>query len=128
MYYLPYFFATVKGMLPLQVELMSCAYPLRASLTTIFSGAAISKFGVYEPFMWAGSLIFVASSAMFLTLRQDSSIVMLIGSQVLNGIGFGAATEIPFMAVQVVLSKEDIATGSMSQLTLLMIRVLMLRF
>jgi hypothetical protein len=29
---------------------------------------------------------------------------------------------------RVVLSKEDIATGSMSQLTLLMIRELMLRF
>jgi MFS family permease len=121
MYYLPYLFEAVKAMLPQQAGLMSCTYLLSGSLTTIISGAAISKFGIYTPFMWAGSLIFVAGSTLFLTLSQDSSVAQLIVSQVLSGIGFGAATQIPFIAVQVVLSKEDIASGSKLPLTLIAI-------
>lgn len=115
-------------MLPQQAGLMSCTYLLSGSLTTILSGAAISKLGIYPPFMWAGSLLFVMGSTMFLTLTQDSSVAQLIASQVVSGIGFGAATQIPFIAVQVVLSKEDIASGSKLPLTLLAISRLTVSF
>ena len=112
MYYLPYLFEAVREMLPQQAGLLSCAYLFSGSLSTLVSGAAITKYGIYAPFMWAGSLVFIAGSCTFLILGQNSSVGELIGSQVLSGVGFGAATQIPFLAVQVVLSKADIASGS----------------
>ncbi len=49
---------------------------------------------------------------MFLVLRLDSSIGELISSQVLSGVGFGAATQISFLGLQVILSKAEIASGT----------------
>ena len=112
MYYLPYLFQTLKNMSPQETGLISCAYLSSGSLTTLAVGAAITYFGFYAPFMWVGSLIFVGGSSMFLLLKQNSSFGWLIGSQVFSGVGFGAATQIPFIAVQAVLDKEDTAAGS----------------
>ena len=112
MYYLQYVFEVVREMLPQQAGLFSCAYLFSGSLSTLVSGAAITKYGFYAPLMWIGSLIFVAGSCTFLMLGRNSSIGELIGFQVLSGVGFGAATQIPFLAVQVVLDKAEIASGS----------------
>ena len=112
MYYLPYFFVAVKEFMPGQTGLFSCAYLLSGSLTTFVVGAVITAIGCYTPFIWIGSVVFLASCPLYLLFHQTSSTAMLIGAQILSGVGFGSATQIPFIAVQVVLPKEDIAAGS----------------
>ena len=49
---------------------------------------------------------------MLFTLEVDSSDATWIGYQILAGAGAGACIQIPFIAVQVVLSEKDMPTGS----------------
>lgn len=75
-------------------------------------GGSITALGPYVPFTWLGSIIFVVGSGMIYTLKVNSSPGMWIGYQILAGIGAGACVQIPFIAVQVVLNKQDMPSGN----------------
>jgi len=62
--------------------------------------------------MWFGAAIFTVGAGLLKTLQVDSSAGKWIGYQILTGIGAGAGVQIPFIAVQVVLSAKDMPTGS----------------
>jgi hypothetical protein len=62
--------------------------------------------------MWIGSAIFCVGSGLLYTLKVDSSAGVWIGYQILAGVGSGMAVQIPFVAVQVVTSEKDMATGN----------------
>ena len=64
--------------------------------------------------MWVGSAIFTVGAGLLYTLKVNSSAGIWIGYQILTGIGAGASVQIPFIAVQVVLSAKDMPTGSES--------------
>jgi hypothetical protein len=75
-------------------------------------GGSITALGPYAPFMWIGSAIFTVGAGMLITLKVDSSAAQWIGYQILAAIGVGAGIQIPFIAVQVVLNKKDMPSGS----------------
>ena len=58
---------------------------------------------------------------MLYTLKVNSGAGKWIGYQILAGIGAGAGVQIPFIAVQVVLSDRDMPTGSTFTLNTLQI-------
>jgi len=68
--------------------------------------------------MWFGAAIFTVGAGLLQTLKVDSSAGRWIGYQILTGIGAGAGVQIPFIAVQVVLSAKDMPTGSKPCVTL----------
>jgi hypothetical protein len=49
---------------------------------------------------------------MLYTLKVNSSAGKWIGYQLLSGFGAGSGVQIPFIAVQVVLSNKDMPTGN----------------
>lgn len=62
--------------------------------------------------MWVGALIFCVGCGMLYTLQVDSSPAHWVGYQILAGIGAGSGVQIPFIAVQVVLSEKDMPSGN----------------
>lgn len=62
--------------------------------------------------MWAGVVVFAVGCGMLHTLKVDSSEGIWIGYQILAGAGAGACVQIPFIAVQVVLSEKDMPIGN----------------
>lgn len=68
--------------------------------------------GPYKPFMIFGSAVFTIGAGMLYTLAVNSSAGRWIGYQLLAGFGAGAGVQIPFIAVQVVLSTADMPTGN----------------
>jgi hypothetical protein len=56
--------------------------------------------------------VFAIGSGLLHTLQVDSSKAKWIGYQILAGGGSGAAIQLPFIAVQVVLSSKEVATGN----------------
>jgi hypothetical protein len=44
-------------------------------------------------------------------MRADSPRGQWIGFQILSGLGYGSCSQMPLLAVQVVLNKSDIPTG-----------------
>jgi hypothetical protein len=59
--------------------------------------------------MWAGSLLYVAGSVLLYKLEAVSGPARYVGYQVLAGVGCGMSIQITFIAVQVVVSSQNMA-------------------
>lgn len=110
-YYWPIYFQSVKnasardsgiGLLPTIVS---------NSIGTICAGWIASKSGHYVPLMWIGGPILASGGGLYQLIRADSPIGYWIGFQILSGLGYGLCSQMPILAVQVVLDKADIPTG-----------------
>lgn len=75
-------------------------------------GGTITAIGIYTPFMWFSAAIFTVGAGFLYTLEVAAPARQWIGYQLLTGIGAGAGVQIPFIAVQVVLSSKDMPTGN----------------
>lgn len=62
--------------------------------------------------IWIGSAVFAVGASMLHTLKVNSPHGIWIGYQILAGAGSGAAIQLPFIAVQVVLDPKDMPTGN----------------
>ncbi|KAL3434848.1 MFS general substrate transporter [Aspergillus tetrazonus] len=81
------------------------------SLGTLCAGSMASRFGHYVPFMWIGPLVLATGGGLYQLVRVDSPRGHWIGFQILSGLGYGICSQMPILAVQVVLRKPDIPTG-----------------
>lgn len=61
--------------------------------------------------IFAGAIFTVASGLVY-TLAVNTSTARWVGYQLIAGFGSGCGVQIPFIAVQVVLSAEDMPTGN----------------
>ena len=62
--------------------------------------------------MWLGASILTVGCGLIQTLHATSSTAHWFGYEVLTGIGFGMAFQIPYTVVQVVLPAKDLAVGN----------------
>ena len=111
-YYLPFYFQAVKGTTAEGSGIRTSRDLVSITLSCIGVGFLVTLVGTYVPFTWVGSAIFAVGSGMIYTLKVDSSAARWIGYQILAGVGSGACVQIPFIAVQVVLSKKDMPIGN----------------
>lgn len=111
-YYLPFYFQAVKGTTAEGSGVRILPYLISVFTTAVVAGTLITTFGYYVPFMSLGALILTAGCTLIQTLRLQSTEAQWFGYQVLTGIGFGTAFQIPYSAVQVVLSPDDLPIGN----------------
>ena len=111
-YYLPFYFQAVKGTTAEQSGIRTIPYLVSNTLASVIIGGSITYFGPYVPFTWIGSAIFTVGCGFLFSLTPSSSAGKWIGYQILAGAGAGSCVQIPFIAVQVVLSKKDMPTGN----------------
>ena len=111
-YYLPFYFQAVKGTTAEGSGIRTIPYLVSNTIAAIAVGGSITAIGPYKPFLIGGSAVFCVGSGMIYTLKVNSGAGMWIGYQILAGAGAGACVQIPFIAVQVVLSKKDMPVGN----------------
>ncbi|KAL9136232.1 MAG: hypothetical protein Q9175_002560 [Cornicularia normoerica] len=111
-YYLPFYFQAVKGTTAEGSGIRILPYLVSVFTTALVTGTLITTFGYYVPFMSLGALVLTAGCALIHTLHLQSSEGQWFGYQVLTGIGFGMAFQIPYSAVQVVLPPDDLPVGN----------------
>lgn len=111
-YFLPFYFQAVKGTTAEGSGIRTIAYLVSNTIAAIVVGGSITILGPYVPFLWIGSALFCVGSGLLQTLQVDSSAGKWIGYQILAGVGAGTCVQIPFIAVQVVLSKKDMPVGN----------------
>lgn len=111
-YYLPFYFQAVKGTTAEGSGIRTIPYMVSITIASIAVGGFITTVGVYVPFTWVGSAIFTIGAGMLYSLKVHSSAGQWIGYQILAGAGAGMCVQIPFIAVQVVLSKKDMPVGN----------------
>ena len=110
-YFLPLYFQAVKGTSAAISGVYGLPFTIVSCVGTIFAGFHMTAYGYYVPFMWAGSLVYVAGSVIYYLLQIDSNAGKWIGCQLLAGIGFGITVQVTFIAVQVVSPPEDMPTA-----------------
>ena len=114
-YYLPFYFQAVKGTTAEGSGIRTIPYLTSNTLASIAVGGSVTAIGYYTPFMWFGAAVFTVGSGMLYSLKVSSYAGEWIGYQLIPGIGSGAALQLPFVAVQTVLSAKDMPTGSKSR-------------
>ncbi|KAF2464808.1 MFS general substrate transporter [Lindgomyces ingoldianus] len=111
-YYLPLYFQSVDGATASMSGVRILPYLATMIVTATVSGFCISKLGHYVPFMMAGSTLFTIGAGLIHTLAVGSGAAQWVGYQLLAGIGFGMAFQIPYSALHVVLDAKDLPTGN----------------
>lgn len=111
-YYLPLYFQLVKGSSARNSGIQNLPFLVTMLFSPIASGALVSLFGFYVPFMWLGAVLATIGSGLLFTLRVDSTNSTLSAFQFITGLGLGICTQIPFNAVQHKLPHHQMSMGS----------------
>ncbi|KAI0505130.1 putative efflux pump [Xylaria bambusicola] len=111
-YYIPIWFQAVQGVSAVNSGIRNLPLLLAVVVTSIISGGLITTFGYYTPFMIFGTIIGSIGAGLLTTWTPHVSTGVWIGYQILFGIGIGAGLQQPLVAVQTVLSIEDVPIGT----------------
>ncbi|KAK6528306.1 hypothetical protein TWF281_009550 [Arthrobotrys megalospora] len=111
-YFLPFYFQAVRGTSAVQSGIRCIPYLISVTVASLIVGGSVTVLGYYTPFMWASAAVFTIGAGLLYTLKVDSPSSHWIGYQILAGFGAGMGIQIPFVAVQVVLSSEDMPVGN----------------
>ncbi|KAJ3497861.1 hypothetical protein NLG97_g1571 [Lecanicillium saksenae] len=115
-YYLPIYFQAVKNASPMISGVDLLPSILSQLISTVGSGAAVTKVGYYLPFAVISAVIASVGHGTLTLLTPYSSTGTWIGYQVLVGFGRGLGMQMPFVAIQNSVSPKLISI-SMSILT-----------
>lgn len=111
-YYLPIYFQSIDGTSPVQSGVRNLAIILAVMVAATFSGSAITATGLATPMLYVFTAIALVSTGLLYTLDIGSGEGKWIGYQVLAGIGFGGAFQIPMIIAQGNASFTDLAEVS----------------
>ena len=110
-YFLPIWFQAVLGVSAVDSGLRLLPLMLSSVVGSVFGGFLNSKVGYYTPLAIIGTCIMAVGAGMLTTFEVDTSSGKWIGYQVLYGFGLGSCFQIPNLAVQTALPKEDVPMG-----------------
>ena len=110
-YYLAFYFQAVRSTSAEESGIRTIPYLLSNTLFSLVTGALITALGYYAPFVWLGAAVLTVGSGLIYTLNQKSGPAAWIGYEIVAGIGIGTSIQVPFTAVQVILSEKDAPTG-----------------
>lgn len=110
-YTLPLWFQAVKGTSAVKSGIDTIPLVLALVVGVIFGGALTSRTGYYVPWMFVAPIFMSVGAGMMTTFQLHTGHSAWIGFQVLYGFGLGMGMQQPSMAVQTVLSQDDIAIG-----------------
>jgi MFS family permease len=110
-YYLPLYFQAVLGHGPIISGVLLLANVVSVSLFSLSSGMFIRKTGVYLPPIWFGMTFMTIGYGLFILFGPTQNLGMIIGFQVISGIGTGPNFQAPLIALQTLVPPRDIAAA-----------------
>ena len=111
-YYLPFYFQSAQGTSARDSGIRMLPYLVPVALTGLLTGTLATLSGIYVPFTWLGAILLTIGSALLRTLNIHSRASQWVGYQLVTGIGFGAAFQLPYTAINVVLAPDDLPVGN----------------
>jgi EmrB/QacA subfamily drug resistance transporter len=110
--YIPLWFQAIKQVSAMQSGINTIPLVLSVVVGSIMSGGLTQRIGYYTPFMILGSSLMSVGTGLLTTWNVNTSSSAWIGYQVILGLGVGCTMQHPNLAVQVVLPKQDVPTGT----------------
>ncbi|KAG9764883.1 MFS transporter, partial [Aureobasidium melanogenum] len=111
-YYLPLWFQVVKGFSSTRSGILTIPFLLGFVVFALLAGAIVTRIGYYVPCMLASTILLSVGSGMLSTLSVNSGQALYVVYQILYAAGSGLGNNQPLLAVQTVLSADDIAVGT----------------
>ncbi|GAW25754.1 putative efflux pump antibiotic resistance protein [Rosellinia necatrix] len=111
-YYLPILFQSAQGASITESGLRYIALVGPQIVALLITGAVVSFWGYYVPYMVAGGIICSVGAGLLTTVEVTTSTPRWAAYLVLTGIGLGMGAQLPYTALQAVLSPADVATGN----------------
>jgi hypothetical protein len=110
-FYLPLYFQAEKNTSAVSSGIRLIPYLVCNTAVAIIMGLYVNRTGWYYYLLWIGATVYTIGSGLLSTLNVDSSTAKWLCYQIIAGIGRGSG-QIPFIAVQVVLTPEEVPIGS----------------
>ncbi|KAF2464430.1 MFS general substrate transporter [Lindgomyces ingoldianus] len=110
--YLPIWFQAIKDASAMKSGIDMIPLVLSVVVGSILSGGLVQRFGYYTPFMIMGSILMSIGAGLLTTWTANTGHSEWIGYQVILGLGVGFSMQHPNLAVQIVLPKEDVPSGT----------------
>ncbi|KIW71250.1 hypothetical protein, variant [Phialophora macrospora] len=111
-YYLPLYFQSAKEASPLRSGLLLLPLILTEAFTGIAGGIYIHHFGRYLELIWVGVVLLTVGNGLYVDLDATSPIGSIAAFEVLSGLGVGLLFDPPYIALQALVSQDDIATAT----------------
>ncbi|KAF2256473.1 major facilitator superfamily transporter [Trematosphaeria pertusa] len=110
--YVPLWFQAIKEVSAMKSGIDMIPLVLSVVVGSISSGALVQRVGYYTPFMIVGSCLMAVGAGLITTWNMGTKSGEWIGFQVILGLGVGWTMQHPNLAVQIVLAKQDVPTGT----------------
>jgi hypothetical protein len=110
-YYWPIYFQSVENTSARDSGVYMLPIVVSSSIGTLAAGWLSSKSRHYVPLMWVGAPLLAAGGGLYQLMHAHGPPGYWIGFQILSGAGFGFSSQMPILAVQVVLDGADVPTG-----------------
>jgi nitrate/nitrite transporter NarK len=109
-FYLPIYFQSIHNVSPIMSGVRNLPFIIAVTVSTILSGAAITKTGNYAPILVASAAIATVAAGLIYTLDIGTSSGKWIGYQVLAGLAWGAGLQVPMIGTQGTSKQLDLAS------------------
>lgn len=109
-YYLPIYFQSIDNVGPTQSGVHNLPIILSVTLATIISGGSITATGIATPLVIGGSALATVGAGLLYTLDIGTSSGKWIGYQIVGGLGWGVAFQVPIIIGQAMSPAEDMSS------------------
>jgi MFS family permease len=111
-YFIPIWLQAVLGVSATESGIRSLPFMLGNTIMIVASGAVVTSWGYYTPFMYASVVLMSVGAGLITTFDVNSGANEWIGYQVIYGIGTGLGYQQPIIATQCVLELQDVSIGT----------------
>lgn len=108
---MPLWFQAVEGVSAEDSGIRYLPLVLSLVMTIFLGGWAVTKVGYFQPFMLLGTALLATGAGLLSTLVPSSGKGRWIPYQILAGLGIGVATQQAVVAIQAILSGDDVNIG-----------------
>ncbi|KAE8405400.1 putative efflux pump antibiotic resistance protein [Aspergillus pseudonomiae] len=111
-YYVPIWFQAVQGVSAIESGKRALPMLVGNIVGTTASGVVVAAIGQFAPFMILGTILTSVGGGLLTLFNPTTTTAQWIGYQVLVGVGIGVGWQQPIVAVQTVVSMEDLPTAT----------------
>ncbi|OLY84318.1 putative HC-toxin efflux carrier TOXA, partial [Smittium mucronatum] len=109
-FYIPVLFTAIYNSSPTQAGLLTWPWMVSVIIASVSSGIAISAYGIYRPFLWAGSSLLTLGFGLMYSLSPDPNFPKQAIYIAIVGIGIGLRLPPATISAQAAVSHHELAS------------------